>query len=108
MIKVITFCLKDSDREPFSEWLDELDIKTQSIIYTRLDRIIVGNFGDCKSLGDGIWELRITYGPGYRIYFGKKGQQLVVLLAGGDKGSQSRDIAKARRYWLTYKESLDD
>jgi putative addiction module killer protein len=57
---------------------------------------------------DGVWELRIQHGPGYRIYFGKVGIKVVVLLIGGDKGSQERDIAKANRYWLDYKGSLDD
>ncbi len=66
----------------------------------------MGNFGDAKRIkgGEGVLELRISYGPGYRIYFGKDGSTVVVLLIGGDKGSQNRDIAKAKRYWLDYKD----
>jgi len=105
MIKIINYSIKGTSKEPFSIWLDGLDTKIQSIIYTRLDRISLGNFGDCKHINNGMWELRIDYGPGYRIYFGKKGTQLVILLVGGNKKSQSRDIEKAQRYWLNYKES---
>jgi putative addiction module killer protein len=70
----------------------------------------LGNFGDCKLIkgGEGVSELRIDYGPGYRIYFGKDKATIVALLIGGNKGSQTRDIAKAKRYWLDYKESLDE
>lgn len=95
-------------KEPFKEWLEDLDTRAQVIVITRLDRVSLGNFGDCKQIknGDGTWELRIDYGPGYRIYFGKKGTTIVVLLTGGNKTSQSRDITKAKKYWLEYKESL--
>ena len=77
-------------------------------MYTRLDRIALGAFGDYKPIkgAHGLFELRIDFGPGYRIYFGNQGSQLVILLIDGDKGSQSRDIAKAKRYWESYKESL--
>lgn len=107
MIKIINYCIEGSEKEPFTEWLDDLEVKAQSIVYTRLDRVALGNFGDCKSIkgSQNIFELRIDFGPGYRIYFGKDGARLVVLLIGGDKGSQSRDIAKAKRYWQSYKES---
>lgn len=96
----------NTGKAPFSDWLGELDIKTRAIIRTRLDRIKLGNFGDCKSVkaGGGIKELRIDYGSGYRIYFGMKGTIVVILLMGGDKKSQNRDIAKAKRYWLEFKE----
>ena len=67
----------------------------------------MGNFGDAKQLKgkNGIWELRIDYGPGYRVYFGKKGTTIVIILAGGSKKSQDRDIAKADKYWLDYEGS---
>jgi putative addiction module killer protein len=96
--------LTDTGKEPFSNWLDGLDNQTKHIVRARLNRIRLGNFGDCKQIkrGGGIWELRIDYGPGYRIYFGMKNEILVVLLIGGDKGSQARDLEKAKRYWLTY------
>lgn len=65
----------------------------------------MGNFGDAKIIqnAEGIWELRIDYGPGYRIYFGKDGKTVVILLIGGEKKSQNRDIRKAKQYWLEYK-----
>lgn len=71
-----------------------------------MDRVRLGNFGDSKVLvgADGISELRISFGPGYRIYFGRDGMALVLLLIGGDKGTQDKDIAKAQRYWREYKE----
>lgn len=95
-------------KEPFSKWEDGLDKMMQAIVKNRLDRIRLGNFGDAKMIkdGGGIWELRIDIGPGYRIYFGKKGTTIVILLNGGDKKSQERDIEKAKRYWLDYKDSI--
>ena len=103
-IKIVIYCTKTGN-EPYSEWEDGLDKKVQAIIKNRLDRIRLGNFGDAKLIkgANGIWELRIDYGPGYRIYFGKKGQDLVLLLVGGEKKSQARDIAKAKQYWMDAK-----
>ena len=77
---------------------------------TRIGRVRLGNFGDCKYIigSNGIWELRLDYGPGYRVYFGKEGTTIIVLLMGGEKRSQNRDIAKAKKYWLEYKESSHD
>jgi len=69
---------------------------------TRLDRLKLGNFGDSKALQEGVCELRIHYGSGIRIYYGKVGNRVVLLLCGGDKGSQKRDIAKAKEYWKDY------
>ena len=95
-------------RSPFIEWLDGLDDVERSLVKMRMDRLRVGNFGDIKPIknGQGIWELRFYGGPGYRIYFGKKGACLVILLVGGDKGSQSRDIVKAKKFWREYQELL--
>jgi len=94
-----------SGKEPFSDWQDDLDVNIKSIVINRLDRISSGNFGDAKIIkgGEGIWELRIDYGPGYRIYFGKQGTTIVILLTAGDKKSQTKDIQKAKRYWNEYK-----
>ena len=69
-------------------------------IYARLTRIEVGNFGDYKSVGNGVMELRFTFGAGIRIYFGHEGDKIVVLLTGGDKSSQEKDIQLAHEYWL--------
>ncbi len=70
----------------------------------RLNRIRLGNFGDCKSVGSGVSELRVPYGPGYRVYFGRKGNKVVILLYGGHKKTQSRDIALAQEYWEDYRQ----
>ncbi|MGF1602993.1 MAG: type II toxin-antitoxin system RelE/ParE family toxin [Thermosynechococcaceae cyanobacterium] len=93
---------------PFSEWLAKLqDRKARAIIRTRLDRVALGLLGDYKSVGGGIQELRISYGPGYRVYFAQDGQTLIILLCGGDKSSQRRDIEQAKEYWDDYR-SRDD
>ncbi|MCC6953196.1 MAG: type II toxin-antitoxin system RelE/ParE family toxin [Deltaproteobacteria bacterium] len=90
-------------RCPFSEWIEGLnDRKARAIIRARLNRVQLGNFGDCKGIGDGVFELRIPFGPGYRVYFGRDGDRLVTLLCGGDKGSQDRDIRYAKRLWEDY------
>jgi len=81
----------------FSDWLDGLrDRDARARIQIRLDRLALGNPGDVKPVGGGVSELRIAYGPGYRVYFVRRGNMLVILLCGGDKSSQSRDIATAR------------
>lgn len=104
----IVIYVTDTGKEPFSDWQDKLDKKMKAVVMKRLDRIRLGNFGDSKRLqeANGIWELRIDHGPGYRIYFGKEGSTIVILLTGGDKKSQTKDIAKAKQYWLNYKELL--
>lgn len=80
----------------FSKWLRALrDRQTRARIQTRIDRLQLGLAGDVKSVGKGVLELRIDYGPGYRVYFTQKGPELVILLAGGDKGTQDRDIKTA-------------
>jgi putative addiction module killer protein len=91
------------DRNPFRDWLEGLkDQQARARIRVRLNRVRLGNFGDCKSLGGGVSELRISHGPGYRVYFGRKGNTVVILLCGGDKGTQSKDIALAQAYWEDY------
>ena len=80
----------------FDHWFDGLkDLHAKARITARLRRVELGNPGDCEPIGQGVSELRIHYGPGYRIYFCRKGSQIIVLLAGGDKSSQQRDIKKA-------------
>ncbi|MEG4498074.1 type II toxin-antitoxin system RelE/ParE family toxin [Microcoleus sp. F10-C6] len=89
---------------PFSEWLDSLrDLKAKFKIDRRLDRVGTGNFGDYRSVGEGVYELRINYGPGYRIYFGQVEETIVLLLIGGDKSTQEQDIRKAKTYWTDYR-----
>jgi putative addiction module killer protein len=83
--------------DEFKSWRAALkDAVTRRRIGARIDRLSFGNFGDVKSLGDGVSELRLDFGPGYRLYFAKRGEALVILLCGGDKASQSRDIARAK------------
>jgi putative addiction module killer protein len=82
----------------FARWIDSLkDIRARARVLARIERLALGNPGDVKAVGEGVSELRITYGPGYRVYFKKKGRRLIVLLAGGDKRTQSRDIKTALR-----------
>lgn len=71
-------------------------------IRVRLNRVRLGNFGDCKSVGGGVSELRVDYGPVYRIYFGKDGTKIIILLCGGSKKTQAKDIKLARHYWAEY------
>jgi putative addiction module killer protein len=86
------------ETENFKKWIRGLkDRVAQSIITARIRRISAGNFGDSKPIGDGISELRIDYGPGYRVYFTRRGQEIIILLCGGDKSAQSRDIESAKR-----------
>ena len=90
---------------PFDEWFDSLrDWKMQAAVDARLARVRAGNFGDCKSVGGGVFELRIAFGPGLRIYYGLHVKQIVVLLGGGDKNSQSRDIRRAQQLWQQYRQ----
>ena len=88
---------------PFREWLESLrDIQARAIIRKRLNRVRLGNLGVNRSVGQGVWELKIDFGPGYRVYYGEDGPKIVVLLCAGDKSSQSRDIAQAHEYWKDY------
>ena len=82
--------------EVFASWIRKLrDRQARARIQVRIDRLQLGLPGDVKAVGEGVWELRIDYGPGYRVYFTKRGRELIVLLAGGDKRTQNRDIKKA-------------
>ena len=93
-----------SGREPFNEWLNAIrDTETQARIRARLERLEDGNLGDCQSVGEGVFELRIHFGSGYRVYFGQIDNTIILLLCGGDKSSQRRDIERAKIYWLEYK-----
>ena len=103
--EVVAFRTRDG-RVPFDEWLDEVgDKKAVARILARLARVRQGNLGDYKSVGEGVRELRVDYGPGYRVYFGQKGRALVVLLCGGDKRTQARDVRLAKQYWREFSET---
>ena len=86
----------------FEKWFNGQTLKVQNIIDTRLERVELGNFGQHRYLGQGVYELKFKMGPGYRVYFGKYEKQIVVLLLGGDKGSQKKDIKRAQVYWESY------
>ncbi|HEY0455393.1 MAG TPA: type II toxin-antitoxin system RelE/ParE family toxin [Verrucomicrobiae bacterium] len=91
-------------KQPFTEWIEAIrDPKSKDIILARLARLRTGNFGDVKSVGGGVSELRIQFGPGFRVYFALDGLRVVILLCGGDKSTQRRDIAKAKAFWIHLK-----
>jgi putative addiction module killer protein len=89
---------------PFDTWFLGLrDAKAKARILSRMRQAEEGNFGDCSTVGEGVLELRIHVGAGFRVYYGRHGETLVVLLSGGDKASQSRDIARAKEFWADWK-----
>ena len=93
----------EHDNPPFTFWLDRIqDKKARATILMRLSRLRLGNLGDSKSVGSSIYELRIHYGPGLRIYYSKVGTKIVLLLCGGSKKSQVKDIARAKSYLKDY------
>lgn len=92
-----------SGDEPFTDWLSDLpDRQARARILARLERLEVGNLGDCKFLRHGVSELRVDWGPGYRVYFGRDGRTVIVLLCGGDKRKQDADIKRAAELWQEY------
>ena len=92
-------------RVPFDEWFNSIkDIKVRARLLKRLDKILLGNLGEWRSLGGGVYELKEHFNRGFRIYYGMENQTLILLLCGGDKSSQVRDIKKAKQYWQEYKE----
>lgn len=89
---------------PFEVWFNSLsEKKAKALVLQRIDRVQLGNFGNCRSVGHGVYELKIYYGPGIRVYFGLEGESIVLLLCAGDKSSQSRDIPLAHELWKEYK-----
>jgi putative addiction module killer protein len=92
-------------RNPFRDWLDALDLSMRARIQARVLRFETGNLGDHKAVGGGVWEARLGFGPGYRIYFGREKRTVVLLLLGGDKPSQRRDVRQAQQFWTDYREA---
>jgi putative addiction module killer protein len=102
--QVIAF-ITDQGDVPYENWLNSLkDPVMRQRILTRVKRLRSGNFGDCTTVGQGVKELRLFFGPGYRVYYGEDGDILVVLLCGGDKKSQGKDITLAQQYWQEYQQ----
>jgi putative addiction module killer protein len=107
--KTIPTYVKADGSAPFNDWLEALkDRKARAIIRTRINRVRLGNLGDCKSVGEGVSELRIKFGAGYRVYFEQEGDTIIILLFGGDKSSQDKDIKQAKAYWKDYQRRDDD
>jgi putative addiction module killer protein len=94
--------LDKSGRSPFGKWFDSLDSAAASKVTVALVRLEQGNFSNVKGVGAGVYECRIDFGPGYRVYFGKDGEALVILLGGGTKKRQNTDIQRAAEYWKNY------
>lgn len=93
----------DSGRCPFEEWLEALkDGRGRAKIRAKIARVRAGNLGSCASVGKGVSELKVDSGPGYRVYFGQVGQEIVILLCAGDKSTQAKDIRRAHDYWMDY------
>lgn len=92
--------LSDDGHDFFMEWLENLaGRQARARVVVRVQRMAGGNFGDCRAVGSGVWELRIDHGPGYRVYYAQAGKTLVLILTGGDKRTQRADIALAIEYW---------
>ena len=104
---IIAYYLTETSRKPFKEWLDGLkDITARQKIRIRLDRIRLGNLGNNRFVGGGVYELKIDYGPGYRVYYALDGKTVVLLLLGGVKSTQDKDIVLAKEYWTDYKRRM--
>jgi putative addiction module killer protein len=100
----VEFYVTRAGKVPFKSWISKLrDAKARARINVKIVRLRVGNFGDSKSVGKGVSELRVDYGPGYRVYFARTEARLVLLLIGGDKSTQKEDIATAQALWAEYK-----
>lgn len=104
--KVVVVYADENGTEPYTQWLESLkDEKTQERIRVRIRRLEDGLYGDCTPVGDGLSELRFFFGSGYRVYFGEENGNIVILLSGGDKSGQKRDIKNARAYWQEHKDN---
>ena len=101
MVSVVRYKTPEG-KDHFSDWLEAQDSKVRARVQNRLDRIELGNFGDFKQLTEGVWELMDNFGPGYRVYCGRDGQEIVVLLAGGTKAQQTKAINLAKNLWNQY------
>ena len=97
--------INDSGSSPFSEWFHALDSVTAARVVRYISRLEAGNFGSAKALQEGVSELKLDFGPGYRVYFGRDGKTIIILLGGGSKRRQSADIAAAIERWKRYKQT---
>lgn len=107
MKNIINEYLDDKAESPYANWLTSLkDVKGKAAILSHVDRMELGLFGDSNPVGDGISELRIHVGPGYRVYYAKEAKNIYLLLCGGRKSTQKGDIKKAKQYWSEFKRGL--
>mgnify|MGYP001086216585 CR=1 FL=1 len=98
----------DQQRDPYMEWLRRMrDAQARIAVIRRIARIEHGNFGDHRFCRDGVWELRVDVGQGYRVYYGMSGQSVVLLLCGGDKRTQDTDIKRAVQYWQDWNRRIE-
>lgn len=102
VIEVLLY-LREDGRSPFVDWFDRLDTQAAAKVTVAVERLKLGNVANVKSVGEGVQELRMHWGPGHRVYFGRDGERLVILLTGGTKRRQDDDIAKAKVCWADYK-----
>jgi len=101
--------IKEDGSCPFDLWINKIrDQRAKARILIRLNRLELGLFGDCKPIAEGVHELRIPEGKGYRVYFGQEGDKLILLLCGGSKATQPKDIKQALTYWKAFKEVSHD
>ncbi len=102
-MKSVSVFRLSSGHEPYEEWLQALPVETRAVIDAYVDRISYGGGKkNIRNLKDGLFEIKINHGPGYRVYFGESGRNIILLLLGGNKASQIRDIRKAKSYWRMY------
>lgn len=107
--KNVDIYLDQDGNAPYSIWVHSLaDLRARAKVRERIARLRLGNMGDCAPVGEGVFELRIHYGPGYRVYFGQDGNRIVVLICGGIKKSQKKDIKAAKAMWKDYKERVNE
>lgn len=104
--RAVDYYRTTTGKAPAQEWLSAIKDKlTQAILYKRIRQAGLGQFGKTRNVGDGVWELKIDYGPGYRVYYGIHGDELILILMAGSKRTQMADIKKARAYWIEWKET---
>ena len=107
--KTVVIYAEKNGREPFLEWLTSLKDRTfRARIRNRISRLELGHFGDCEPVGEGIFELRFFFGPGFRVYFAKHEDTTILLIGGGDKKTQAKDILKAKSCWKKFKEKENE
>ena len=108
-MKILRYYTTRNGKQPFIEWLNDLrDMTATAQINVRVRRLTLGQTGIVEPVGKGVFEMKINHGPGYRVYFAELGKEVVVLLLGGDKSSQKRDVEKAKLYWADYLEIYNE